>query len=65
MPVEVANVLRRSELAGNISSDVASLAHGELASLRLELFPYYSFADRVWELRRTVTSYDAWYVALG
>lgn len=65
LPVEVANVLRRSVLKGNISPDVGSLAHAELVSMRLELFPYAPFADRVWELRPTITAYDAWYVALA
>ena len=65
MPVEAANVLRRSALAGDISADVASLAHEDLSSLRLELFPYSSCASRVWELRSNVTTYDGWYVALA
>ena len=30
MPVEAANILRRSALAGDISADVASLAHQDL-----------------------------------
>jgi predicted nucleic acid-binding protein len=33
--------------------------------MRVALFPYRPFADRIWELRDTVTSYDAWYVALA
>ena len=65
MPVEVANVLRRSASAGDISADVASLAHEDLDSLRLELFPYGLCASRVWELRANITAYDAWYVALA
>jgi predicted nucleic acid-binding protein len=65
MPVEVANVLRRSALAGDISAAAASLAHDDLVSLRVELFPYSSCASRVWELRSTVTAYDAWYVAVA
>jgi len=52
-------------LAGDISPDVASLAHEDLVSLRLELFPYGPCASRVWELRTTLTAYDAWYVALA
>jgi predicted nucleic acid-binding protein len=64
MPVEAANILRRSALAGDISADVASLAHEDFISLRLELFPYLPFASRVWELRSNLTAYDAWYVAL-
>jgi NAD(P)-dependent dehydrogenase (short-subunit alcohol dehydrogenase family)/predicted nucleic acid-binding protein len=48
MPVEVANVLRRAALAGEISPDTAALAHADLLSLRVELFAYEPFATRVW-----------------
>ena len=65
MPVEAANVLRRCALAGEISADVASLAHADLVSLPVELFPYTVCAGRVWELRANITAYDAWYVALA
>ena len=63
--IEVANVLRRSMAAGQISPDTASLAHADLLSLRVELFDYPTCAARVWELRSTHTAYDAWYVALA
>jgi predicted nucleic acid-binding protein len=65
MPVEAANILRRAALAGDISPDTAAVAHADLIDLRVELFPYAPFADRVWELRDNVTCYDAWYVALA
>lgn len=65
MPVEAANVLRRSALAGEISADVASLAHADLVSLPVERFPYSVCAGRVWELRANITAYDAWHVALA
>lgn len=65
MPVEAANTLRRSVLAGQVAPDVAALAHADLLALRVELFPYVPFADRVWDLRANVTAYDAWYVALA
>jgi len=65
MPVEVANVLRRAERVGDLSSDAASLAHRDLLDLSIDLYPYEPFADRVWQLRDTVTAYDAWYVALA
>lgn len=65
MPAEVANILRRSALAGEISADIASLANDDLISLRLELFGYGLCAARAWELRANVTAYDAWYVALA
>lgn len=65
MPVEVTNILRRAVARGEITADVASMAHADLLDLRVEFFPYAPFAARVWELRANLTSYDAWYVALA
>jgi predicted nucleic acid-binding protein len=65
MLVEVANILRRAELVGDVSSATAALAHADLVELRVLLFPYEFVAERVWELRPDVTAYDAWYVALA
>lgn len=65
MPGEAANILRRAARAGDISAHVAALAHRDLLDLPVELFDYEPFADRVWELRHTVTAYDAWYVAVA
>jgi predicted nucleic acid-binding protein len=65
MPAEVANVLRRAAARGEITADVASMAHADLLDLRVELFPYAPFALRVWQLRDNLTCYDAWYVALA
>ncbi len=65
MPVEAANILRRAAARGEISADVAALAHADLLTLRVDLFPYEPFAPRVWELRENLTAYDAWYVALA
>lgn len=65
MPVESANILRRAALAGDVSREAAALAHGDLLSLRVNLFPYEPFALRVWELRKNITAYDAWYVAVA
>ena len=33
--------------------------------LDVQLFPYHPFAERVWALRKSITSHDAWYVALA
>ncbi len=65
MPVEVATILRRREAAGDISSDVAAMAHGDLLDLTVVAYPYEPFAARAWELRANVTAYDAWYVAVA
>ena len=65
MPVQAADILRRSALARDISAEVSSLAHDDLLSLRVELFPYLPIGRRIWELRANVTACDAWYVALA
>ena len=63
--VEAANILRRLESRGKISRIEANGAHRDLLRLDVELVPFAPFADRVWELRRNVTCYDAWYVAVA
>jgi predicted nucleic acid-binding protein len=65
MPVEAANILRRSALAGAIPGTAATLAHEDLLQLRIDMLPYEPYARRVWQLRRNLTAYDAWYVALA
>jgi predicted nucleic acid-binding protein len=65
MPAEVCQVLRRLVAAGVLAADSASLAVGRLVELRTELHAFEPYADRVWELRDTVSAYDAWYVALA
>jgi predicted nucleic acid-binding protein len=62
---ETTNVLRRLELAKQITTAEANAAQEDLMQLNLELFSFEPLADRIWELRRTVTSYDALYVALA
>jgi predicted nucleic acid-binding protein len=65
MPVVAANILRRAVLVGDLSADTATLAHEDLVALRVDLFPYEPHARRVWQLRDSLTAYDAWYVALA
>jgi len=62
---EATNILRRLERAQQITTIEANAAHDDLMQLNLEVFSFDPFADRIWELRHTVTSYDAWYVALA
>lgn len=63
--VEATNILRRLELAKQLTTAEANAAHEDLMQLDLELFSFEPFAERIWELRHTVTSYDAWYVAVA
>lgn len=63
--VEVTNTLRRLEWSKAITTPEANAAYEDLLSLEIELLHFAPFADRVWELRATVKSYDAWYVAVA
>ena len=63
--VEATNVLRRLERERVLDPRDADEARRDLLLLPLELFPFAPLADRVWDLRRTVSSYDAWYIALA
>lgn len=63
--VEAANILRRLESARKISTPEANAAYADLMQLDVTLFPFDPFAERIWELRHNLTSYDAWYVAVA
>ncbi len=63
--VETANILRRLELARRLTPAEANAAYENLMRLDIELFSFDPFAIRIWELRHSVTSYDAWYVAVA
>ncbi len=63
--VEVTNVLRRLEQGKKITIVEANSAYADLMQLQIELFPFAPFADRLFELCLTVTSYDAWYVSVA
>ena len=63
--VEATNILRRLERQKKITTPEANAAYEDLMQLNMELFSFDPFADRIWELRHTITSYDAWYVAVA
>jgi predicted nucleic acid-binding protein len=62
---ETANVLRRQQLTRRLEPVESTLAHQGLRSLPLQLWPYLPLADRAWQLRETLTAYDASYVSLA
>jgi len=62
---EAMDIFRRLERAKLITTPEANAAQNDLMQLDIDLFPFEPFADRIWELRHNVTSYDAWYVALA
>ena len=63
--VEATNILRRLERSRELSPLEAAAAQRDLVRLAIDLLPFEPFAERVWELRQNVTSYDAWYVAIA
>lgn len=65
MPVEVTSALRNAERRELLAPEPAALVHRDLVDLDVELHPFEPFASRVWELRHSVSPYDAWYLALA
>ena len=65
LDVEVAQVLRRYALAGDLDPDRGLQALEDLADFPLTRYPHDLFLPRIWELRHNVTAYDAVYIALA
>jgi predicted nucleic acid-binding protein len=63
--VEAANILRRLERAKELTTAEANAAYEDLMQLSMELFSFDPFAERIWELRHSITCYDAWYIAVA
>lgn len=65
MMYEAASTIRRQQRSGVLNSSEASDKHAELRSLHVLHWPHSKLATRAWELRGSVTYYDASYVALA
>lgn len=63
--LEVASAVRRREASGDIGPARGRAALEDLASMPLRRYPATALLGRVWDLRRTLTAYDAAYVALS
>jgi len=63
--LEVAQVLRRYVRTNTISLARAQQALDDFADMRLVRYPHTFFIARIWQLRHTLTAYDAAYVALA
>jgi len=63
--VEVAQVIRRFAAAGDIDGARGHAALADLANLRLSRYPHGLLLPRIWDLRHTLSAYDAAYVALA
>ena len=65
LDVEVAQVVRRYAANGEIDAERGRAALADLADLPLQRYPHDFLLPRVWELRNSLTAYDAIYVALA
>lgn len=63
--LEVAQVLRRYLLAGDLDAERGAQALADLGDLPLTRYPHDLFLPRIWELRNQATAYDAAYLALA
>lgn len=63
--VETVSVLRKQWLAGDLTDRRFSAAVDDLADLAVDRYPTGPLMRRAWELRSSVTPYDAAYVALA
>lgn len=63
MPFEVANILRRTVLRGALEAGEGTAALHDLDLLTVSLVPFAGLFERLWQLRATLTAYDAGYVA--
>ena len=65
LDLEVAQVLRRYTLSGELEPSRGLQALEDLADLPLSRYPHHLFLPRIWELRHNLTAYDAAYLALA
>jgi predicted nucleic acid-binding protein len=65
LDVEVAQVLRRYAMSGELEPARGLEALQDLADLPLTRYPHALFLPRIWELRHDLTAYDAVYLALA
>lgn len=65
LDLEVAQVLRRYCMAGEMDPERGREAVDDLADFPIRRYPHDLFLTRIWELRDNLTSYDAIYVALA
>ena len=63
--VEVTSVFRRHANTGQLTSEQADAAIGDLLDFPITVFPTAALLRRVWQLRENVTPYDGCYVALA
>ncbi|MFM8636029.1 MAG: type II toxin-antitoxin system VapC family toxin [Planctomycetia bacterium] len=65
LDLEVAHVLRRFVMAGELTDSRARKAIKDHRALGISRYPHDVLLDRVWQMRVNCTAYDAAYLALS
>lgn len=65
LDVEVTQVLRRLVRERTVAADRADDAIRDLLDLRVTRYPHVVLLPRIWQLRHSLSAYDAAYVALA
>ncbi|MBW3563177.1 MAG: type II toxin-antitoxin system VapC family toxin [Acidobacteria bacterium] len=63
--LEVTQVLRRYQINGRLDDARGFEAISDFRAFSIERYPHDLFLGRIWALRRSLTAYDAAYVALA
>ncbi len=63
--IEFLHALRRLVRSGVLSEDRAAETRHEFADLAITRFPHEPLADSIWDLRESLTAYDAAFIALA
>jgi len=65
LDVEIAQVLRRYLIAGDLSPERGLEALTDLSDFPVHRYPHDFLLARIWQLRHNATAYDATYLALA
>jgi predicted nucleic acid-binding protein len=65
LDLEIAQVLRRYALTGEIDAHRGQQALQDFMDLPISRYPHQTLLPRVWELRHNFTAYDAAYLSLA
>jgi predicted nucleic acid-binding protein len=65
LDLEIAQVLRRYALTGELDPARGLQALEDLSDFPLTRYPHDLLLPRIWELRHNITAYDAAYIALA
>jgi predicted nucleic acid-binding protein len=65
LDLEITQVMRRLTREETISDQRADTAIQDLLNLRIVRYPHFFLLPRVWQLRHSLSAYDAAYIALA